>query len=116
MSSRREFVKGSALAATACLLPVSAGSNAYAEDGAVAAPASSHASSQASGQASSQAGSWYDRPMRWARDRKLRCGFRPIVASAAFICLSPRATCLIALTVTPFTWKRLRSACMKRLL
>jgi hypothetical protein len=30
--------------------------------------------------------------------------------------LSPRATCLIALTVTPFTWKRLRSACMKRLL
>ena len=55
MSSRREFVKGSALAATACLLPVSAGSNARAEGEAIAAPASS------------QASSWYDRPMRWAQ-------------------------------------------------
>ena len=55
MSSRREFVKGSALAATACLLPVRAGSNAYAASATVAGPASS------------QARSWYDRPMRWAQ-------------------------------------------------
>ena len=55
MSSRREFVKGSALAATACLLPVSAGSNAYEEGEAVTAPAPT------------PAGSWYDRPMRWAQ-------------------------------------------------
>jgi hypothetical protein len=59
MSSRREFVKGSALAATACLLPVSADSNAYAAGETVAALDSNQASSQAS--------SWYDRPMRWAQ-------------------------------------------------
>ncbi len=55
MSSRREFVKGSALVATACLLPVSTGSNPYAAGEAAAAPASN------------QAASWYDRPMRWAQ-------------------------------------------------
>src|SRR5271154_2505470 len=59
MSSRREFVKGSALAATACILPVSAGSELYAEGGAIRA--------SALGEVSSQASSWYDRPMRWAQ-------------------------------------------------
>jgi hypothetical protein len=56
MSSRRDFVKESALAATACLLPGGAGASAYAES----APA-------ASTPGASGTGGWYDRPMRWAQ-------------------------------------------------
>lgn len=55
MSSRRDFVKGSAFAATAYLLPESAATNLFAA-GAAAAEAPS-----------TGAGSWYGRPMRWAQ-------------------------------------------------
>jgi hypothetical protein len=54
MSSRREFVKGSALAATACLLPESAGKRL------LPAAAESAKSSLAENH-------WYNRPMRWAQ-------------------------------------------------
>lgn len=56
MSSRRDFVKGSALAATACLLPGGVGASPLGESPAVASatPADS-------------AANWYDRPMRWAQ-------------------------------------------------
>ncbi len=53
MSSRREFVKGSALAATACLLPAGASAGVAAQNEGPAAP-------------NDQDG-WYDRPMRWAQ-------------------------------------------------
>ncbi len=56
MSSRRDFVKGSALAATGALLPATVGGNLYA-GGETASPA----------QPASAAGAWYDRPMRWAQ-------------------------------------------------
>ncbi len=55
MSSRRDFVKGSAFAATAYLLPASTATNLFSA-GAAAAEA-----------ASAGAGSWYSRPMRWAQ-------------------------------------------------
>ncbi len=54
MSSRREFVKGSALAATACVLPA-------------ARAFFLKASPPQSAQAPTVATSWYDRPMRWAQ-------------------------------------------------
>ncbi len=56
MSSRREFVKGSALAATSCLLPAGVAKDAYAAGAAVA-----------SAQPQNGAVGWYDRPMRWAQ-------------------------------------------------
>jgi hypothetical protein len=54
MSSRREFVKSSALAATACLLPPTAEKNLLARG----------ADTE---QATSANHGWYDRPMRWAQ-------------------------------------------------
>ncbi|MGA3031676.1 MAG: beta-galactosidase trimerization domain-containing protein [Terracidiphilus sp.] len=54
MSSRREFVKGSALAATTSLLPANTGEN-------LLAAASEAPQSAAEGQG------WYNRPMRWAQ-------------------------------------------------
>jgi hypothetical protein len=56
MSSRREFVKGSALAASGCLLPASVASGVYAASEAAR-----------SVQPEGGAGGWYDRPMRWAQ-------------------------------------------------
>ena len=56
MGTRREFVKGSALAATGCLLPASVAKDIYA-----AGEAAESAPPQ------SGAGGWYDRPMRWAQ-------------------------------------------------
>ena len=56
MSTRRDFVKGSALAATGCLLPASVAKDVYA--------ASEAAESE---QLQSGAVGWYDRPMRWAQ-------------------------------------------------
>jgi hypothetical protein len=56
MSSRREFVKGSALAATGCLFPAGVANGVYAA-GETAGEA----------QPESGAGGWYDRPMRWAQ-------------------------------------------------
>jgi len=56
MSSRRDFVKGTALAATGCLLPAAATGNLYAAD---EAPESAPAESAPR--------AWYDRPMRWAQ-------------------------------------------------
>lgn len=56
MSSRREFVKGSALAATACLVPGGRGSKVFvASEEAAAAPVGAGA------------GGWYDQPMRWGQ-------------------------------------------------
>jgi hypothetical protein len=55
MSSRREFIRGSALAASACLLPASAERN---------SPA---ASTDSASQASVEDTGWYSRPMRWAQ-------------------------------------------------
>ena len=56
MSSRREFVKGSALAATGCLLPASVAEDAYAAGGVAE-----------SARPQNGAVGWYDRPMRWAQ-------------------------------------------------
>ncbi|MGD0156228.1 MAG: beta-galactosidase trimerization domain-containing protein [Terracidiphilus sp.] len=56
MSSRREFVKGSVLAATGSLLPAGAAKDLLATEN---APEATPASSAADG--------WYDRPMRWAQ-------------------------------------------------
>jgi len=53
MSSRREFMKGSTLAASACLLP--------------AAEASLFAGSTELPQPAAEEHGWYDRPMRWAQ-------------------------------------------------
>ncbi len=53
MSSRREFVKGSALAATGCLLPAGVATDRYAA-GEAAPPQTG-------------TGDWYNRPMRWAQ-------------------------------------------------
>ena len=55
MSSRREFVKGSALAATACLLPASA----QKKNRIALTPDASPAVEEDHG--------WYNRPMRWAQ-------------------------------------------------
>jgi hypothetical protein len=56
MSSRREFVKGSALAATSCFLPASAEKTLLTPSPAAEAP-----------QPQNGAVGWYDRPMRWAQ-------------------------------------------------
>ncbi len=56
MSSRREFVKGSALAATGCLLPAS-----------VASEMAAAAKAAESAQPQNEADGWYNRPMRWAQ-------------------------------------------------
>ncbi len=56
MSSRRDFMKGSALAATGALLPGAVSGSLYA-NGETANPAPP----------ASAAGAWYDRPMRWAQ-------------------------------------------------
>jgi len=56
MSSRREFVKGSVLAATGSLLPAGAAKDLLATEN---APEATPSSSAADG--------WYDRPMRWAQ-------------------------------------------------
>jgi hypothetical protein len=56
MSSRREFVKRSALATTACILPTSAEDHLLAAAGAVETT-----------QPSNPAYGWYSRPMRWAQ-------------------------------------------------
>jgi Hypothetical glycosyl hydrolase 6/Beta-galactosidase trimerisation domain len=53
MSSRREFVKGSALAATGCLLPAGVANQVYAAGEAPQSP--------------SETTGWYNRPMRWAQ-------------------------------------------------
>jgi hypothetical protein len=53
MSSRREFVKGSALAATGCILPVGVAKDVYAAGEAI--------------QPQTGTGDWYNRPMRWAQ-------------------------------------------------
>jgi Hypothetical glycosyl hydrolase 6/Beta-galactosidase trimerisation domain len=56
MSSRREFVKGSALAVTACLLPRDKSGRAFAESEAAAAALTD-----------SGTGDWFDQPMRWGQ-------------------------------------------------
>ena len=56
MSSRREFVKESAFAATACFLPAAASKNVFVAD-----------ATAESTQPSSADRGWYDRPMRWAQ-------------------------------------------------
>jgi len=56
MSSRREFVKASALATTACLLPPSTGRNLNAAGASVEGA-----------QPTVDENGWYDRPMRWAQ-------------------------------------------------
>lgn len=56
MSSRREFVKGSALAATACVFPGRAAGNLFADG--LASPETENPAGESS---------WYDRPMRWAQ-------------------------------------------------
>ena len=56
MSSRGEFVKGSALAATGCLLPAS-----------VAKEVDAAGAAAKSTQPQNDADNWYNRPMRWAQ-------------------------------------------------
>ncbi len=56
MSSRREFMKGSALAATGCVLPAS-----------LAAEIDAAGKAAESAQPEGEAGGWYNRPMRWAQ-------------------------------------------------